>query len=185
MSGLGGARLHHVDVALEESALGRGAPAACRVVRAGSLLPVLAESVDRATALHSTRRHRLVVGLLREELQAAEPLAIGIELPDAVSLRAACEAFLQDASDCNLQAMADAAGIGARTLARRFRQELRTSFSEWRLQLRLASVVRAWAEGQTLRTSAAAAGYASPSAFSVMVRRLVGMTPRRLLASRS
>jgi AraC-like DNA-binding protein len=71
-----------------------------------------------------------------------------------------------------------------RTLARRFQQELATPFSQWRSQVRLARLVILWAEGRSLGASAAAVGYASPSAMSFMVRRLVGMTPSRLLAAR-
>jgi len=41
-----------------------------------------------------------------------------------------------------------------------------------------------WLEGRSLGASAAAVGYANPSAMSFMVRRLVGMTPSRLLAAR-
>jgi len=70
-----------------------------------------------------------------------------------------------------------------RTLARALRQELDLPFSHWRLQVRLARLVALWAEGRTLGASAAAVGYNSPSALSSMVRRLVGMTPSRLLSS--
>ena len=72
-----------------------------------------------------------------------------------------------------------------RTLARALRRELDLPFSRWRLQLRLARLVALWAGGRTLGASAAAVGYSSPSALSFMVRRLVGMTPRRLLPSRT
>lgn len=185
--GLGGASLRRVDLALEDSAIGTAAPAPpCRVTLAGPLLAALAESLDGGVSDRpATPRQQLTLTLAADEVRRAEPLPIGIPLPRSPLLRKACEAALHDGTgDCNLQALAQAANTSMRTLARCFQQELALPFSHWRLQLRLARLVALWAEGRTLSASAAAVGYASPSALSFRVRRLVGMTPSRLLAGR-
>jgi AraC-like DNA-binding protein len=122
---------------------------------------------------------------VREELQRAAPLPIGIALPRSPALRRACEMAVGGAGDCSLPALARAAHTSVRTLARHFQQELATPFSQWRSQVRLARMVALWAEGRSLGASAAALGYANPSALSFMVRRLVGMTPSRLLGPRT
>ena len=183
VEGLGGARLRRIELALADRATDSGSPA-CRVAFAGPLLKTLAASLDDGCDNQpDTERHHLVLALAREELQNAEPLPIGIALPRSPELRRACEAALHEgAGDCSLQTLAEAAHTSARTLARRFQQELATPFSHWRLQVRLARMIRFWAEGRTLSASAAAVGYNSPSALSFMVRRLLGMTPSRRLA---
>jgi AraC-like DNA-binding protein len=184
VQGLGGACVRRVTVALEACAEDRGAPA-CRVVVVSPLLRELAASLDGAALPRTSRRERLAAALMREELQASAPLDIGIPLPSTVQLRAACETIVQDgARDCRLPTLAGALGIGPRSLARQFKQELATPFGQWRSQVRLARAVELWAEGHSVGASAAAVGYDSPSAFSFMVRRQVGMTPRALLAPR-
>lgn len=179
--GLGGARLVRAPVALDLGDAQRRAPA-CRVVVASPLMRVLVAELGGSTA-RTTRREQLAADLMREELQARPPLDIGIPLPNSVRLRAACEAIVQEgARDCRLPALAGVLGVGTRSVARKFKQELATPFAQWRLQVRLARAVELWAEGRSVSASAAAVGYGSPSAFSFMVRRQVGMTPRCFLA---
>jgi AraC-like DNA-binding protein len=187
VQGIGGARLRRIALPLDadEGTPGPGAPP-CRVTRAGPLLKALAETLEGVDdGAPGAARHHLALALASEELKRAEPLPIGITLPRSPMLRAACEAALRDgAGNCDLQHLADAARTSARTLARRFQQEMAAPFSHWRMQLRLARLVQLWAEGRSLGESAAALGYASPSALSYSVRRLLGMTPSCLLDQR-
>ncbi|MGM9490779.1 AraC family transcriptional regulator [Ideonella sp. YS5] len=181
VQGLGGARLRRIELSVADEAV------SCSVTLAGPLLASLADTLDGVADDESaTPRQRLALAVAREELQRAEPLPIGIALPRSPALRRACEAALREEApgDCSLLALAEAAHTSVRTLARRFQQELATPFSEWRSQVRLARMITLWAEGHSLGASAAAVGYANPSAMSFMVRRLVGMTPSRLLMSR-
>ena len=181
--GLGGARLRRIELPLAQDVVGPK-PATGRVALATPLLAALADTLDGACGDRpNAARRRLALALARDELQGAEALAIGIALPRSALLRRACDAALHEEDDCDLQTLANAAGTSVRTLARAFRQELDLPFSHWRLQVRLARLVALWAEGRTLGASAAAVGYNSPSALSFMVRRLVGMTPSRLLSS--
>ena len=184
--GLGGARLRRIELPLARDVVGSN-PAGGRVAIATPLLAALAGTLDRAGGDRpDAGRRRLALALARHELQGAETLAIGVALPRSAPLRRACEAALRDESgDCDLRALAGTAGTSVRTLARAFRRELDLPFSHWRLQLRLARLVALWAGGRTLGASAAAVGYSSPSALSCMVRRLVGMTPSRLLSCRA
>jgi AraC-like DNA-binding protein len=181
--GLGGARLRRIDLGLGIDASMRTPGAApCRVTLAGPLLKALAGTLDGvAEGGPMTTHQRLALALAAEELQSARALPIGIALPCSPALRAACEAALDDGA-CTLEHLADAVHTSARTLARRFRQELELPFSHWRWQVRLARLVGLWAEGLPLSECAAAVGYASASALSYRVRQALGMTPSRLLA---
>ena len=70
-----------------------------------------------------------------------------------------------------------------RTVARLFRSELGTSFVQWRHQVLLARAVALAARKVPMANIASELGYASPSAFSAMVRRSVGAPPRTFFGS--
>jgi AraC-like DNA-binding protein len=188
VQGIGGARLQRVELVLDGGLPPQPGCDDGRVVLAGPLLTALAATLAATPdgGDPDGPRRRLAAALVREELLQARPLPLGITLPREAALRAVCEAVMHDGGrECELEALAVALDMSTRGLARHFRRELQTTFGQWRLQVRLARAVELWAEGRTLSASAAAVGYASPSAFSFMVRRVVGMTPRRFLASRS
>src|SRR5205085_260013 len=81
-----------------------------------------------------------------------------------------------------LEAWARDSGASPRTVARLFRQELGTTFVQWRQQVLLAKALAMAARRVPMSTIAAELGYASPSAFSAMVRRSVGAPPSRFFA---
>jgi AraC-like DNA-binding protein len=87
------------------------------------------------------------------------------------------------ARHAGIDAWARDAGASARTVARLFRSELGMSFGQWRQQALLTRAVTLAARGQPMSHIAAELGYASPSAFSAMVRRAVGAPPSRFFAS--
>lgn len=80
---------------------------------------------------------------------------------------------------------AKAASVGsARTLYRRFLAETGISFVQWRKQATLLAAVRLLTEGQPVTQVALDLGYESPSAFSTMFKRLLGVPPRDFLPRR-
>ena len=157
----------------------------CRVLEVSPLLRELVVHLDEepGTAPATAREQRLA-DLVLDELQRAAPVPLGLALPADKRLRALCESVLDDPlRHATLDGWAHDAGASARTLARLFRQQLGTTFGAWRQQVRLAQALALAADGQRpIAHIAAELGYASPSAFSAMVRRTVGATPRRFLA---
>jgi AraC-like DNA-binding protein len=92
---------------------------------------------------------------------------------------ALCEAVLDDPTrHARLDDWAREAGASTRTVARLFRQELGTGFAQWRQQVLLAKALTLAARKLPMGRIASELGYASPSAFSAMVRRSVGAPPR-------
>lgn len=123
--------------------------------------------------------------LALDELRRAAPVRLGIELPQDKRLRVLCEAVLEDPSrHATLEGWARETAASPRTVARLFRQQLDTSFGPWRQQVILAHALRLAARGRPMGLIAAELGYASPSAFSAMVRRAVGQPPSRFFAPR-
>lgn len=69
-----------------------------------------------------------------------------------------------------------------RTLARRCRQELHMSFSEWRQRLRFLRAIAQLEQGRTVQAIALDLGYSSASALIVMFQQQAGTTPDRYRA---
>ena len=80
---------------------------------------------------------------------------------------------------CHLMSRPAEAGASPRTLSRLFREQLGTSFAQWRSQLLLAHALTLAARGRPMSHIASELGYASASAFTAMVTRTVGMPPSR------
>lgn len=74
------------------------------------------------------------------------------------------------------------AHMSERTLLRRFRRETGMSLSAWRTQLRLIAALEHLAVGESVTTVALALGYRSPSSFTTMFRRSLGIAPKAYFA---
>lgn len=159
----------------------------CRVMEVSELLRALIMQLDlqpddagppRPDVL---ARERLLAPLVMDELARATPVPLGVPLPQDKRLRGLCLAILEDpCRHASLEAWAAQSGASARTLARLFRQELQTTYLQWRQQVLLARALVLAAQQRPLGQIAAELGYASPSAFSAMVRRALGQRPRDL-----
>lgn len=142
------------------------------------ILAALEEPLDYDEA----GRGGLIAQLILAELGRMQERRLSVPLPrDPRALRVA-RALLEDVEDNrDLDAWAEAAGASRRTLARLFRGETGFSFSEWRARLRAIDGVARLSTGASVASTAAAVGYASPSAFTAMVRRNFGRPPRGLM----
>ena len=164
------------------------AGAAWQVCRVLEVSPLLRELVDQlgqaALGDDADERERLCAALVQDELRRARPVPLGVGLPADKRLRSLCEAVLDDpARHATLQGWAHEAGASVRTVARLFRQELGTTFAEWRQQVLLAKALSMAARKRPMAHIAAELGYASASAFTAMVRRSVGVPPSRFFSA--
>lgn len=145
-------------------------------------LPIDADPCPPETADDAARRRGLQA-LVVHELQRARALSLGMPLPRDARLRSLCEAMLREPGrHAGLEDWAADAGYSPRTLSRLFREQLGTSFAQWRSQLLLAHALTLAARGRPMSHIAAELGYASASAFTAMVTRTVGMPPSRFFA---
>ena len=163
----------------------------CRVLEVSELLRALALELDTTPdgggpplVASALQREKRLSALIFDELQRARPVALGVDLPTDKRLRALCEAVLDNPTlHTTLDGWARDSGASPRTVTRLFRSELGTSFVQWRQQVLLARAVSLAARKMPMAAIAAELGYASPSAFSAMVRRSVGAPPSRFFAS--
>ncbi|SOE39510.1 AraC family transcriptional regulator [Delftia acidovorans] len=165
--------------------------ARCRVLEVSPLmrelitaLPKQSDDQPAPDAATLQREHHLSA-LLLEELRRASEVHLGVNMPQDKRLRMLCEAVVADPTQH--ESLADwAADTGAspRTVARLFQQQLGCSFTNWRQQVVLAHGLSLAARGLPIQQIAAELGY-SPSAFSAMVHRTVGMPPARFFGQQA
>ncbi|HSV34510.1 MAG TPA: helix-turn-helix transcriptional regulator [Ramlibacter sp.] len=161
----------------------------CRVIVVSPLLRELVQALDTppASPLPRPREERLSQ-LVLDEIASADIQALGVPLPHAQDgdkrLRALCEAVLRaPAQRATLAEWAAEAGASERTMARLFRDELGTSYQQWRQQAVLAHALPLLARGVPVSHVAASSGYASDSAFTAMFKAAMGQPPSQFLLS--
>lgn len=153
----------------------------CRMIVVSPLLRELIPALDAPRPAPAARENALTQ-LVLDEITHADTQPLGVPMPHPQDgdkrLRALCEAVLRSPGDRDTLA-GWAAGIGAseRTVARLFRDELGTSYQQWRQQVVLAHALPLLARGTPVSLVAAASGYASDSAFTAMFKAAMGEPP--------
>ena len=155
---------------------------ACRVLVVSPLLRELVAALDAAELARG--REDLLTSLVLDELRGAATQPLGVPLPPAQTgdkrLRALCESVLRSPTErATLAQWAAEVGASERTMARLFREQLGTSYQQWRQQAVLAHALPLLARGQSIGQVAAASGYASESAFTAMFKAAMGQPPSR------
>jgi len=161
-----------------------GMPSSCVVL---DVTPLLRELVVRAVALplHYDEKGEdgLLMRLLMAEVRRLPHCALELPLPESPDLSKLCERILADLSDRQpLDSDASHMRTSTRTLYRRFLKETGITLARWKQQARLLESVRRLAGGTPVTRVALDLGYESPSAFSTMFRRSLGIAPRAFIA---
>jgi AraC-like DNA-binding protein len=151
------------------------------VETSGLLRELILALLDEPQDYDEDGRGGTIARLILSELARLKERRLDVPMPrDGRALRIA-RALLDDCSlDYGLDRWAEEAGASRRTLARLFRTETGLGFAEWRARLRAIDGLARLAVGSSVAETAVAVGYASPSAFSAMIHRTLGLPPRRL-----
>lgn len=156
-------------------------PAKCCVA---SVSPLLRELILRAMDLPllydlGGPEGRLI-RLILDEIRALPILPLHLPVPSEPRLAKICRALLDHPEDRReIEAWGRIVGASGRTLARLFQREIGMSFGTWRQQARLIEALARLGTGEPVTTVALDLGYESPSAFTAMFRRSLGVTPSR------
>ena len=119
-----------------------------------------------------------LVQLLLDEIQRMPSLALSLPEPLSPPLLRLCRALrAQPDDERSLQEWARTLAMDSRTLQRRFVRETGLTVGQWRRQCRLLLACERLARGESVLEVALALGYASPSAFSAMFKRELGVPP--------
>jgi AraC-like DNA-binding protein len=161
----------------------RALPPRCCVLGTSPLLRDLMGEAVRQPALYEpmTRAER-IMSLLVDEIAAMPPLALNAPLPADPRLAALCRAMLAAPSLAfGIDEAASRSGLSRRSFTRLFREQLGTSFVAWREQACLLAAVARLTRGDPVTRVAYDLGYGTPSAFSTMFKRVMGMSPLHYL----
>jgi AraC-like DNA-binding protein len=155
----------------------------CEVIEVS---PFLREAIVAATRIALDYapggRDARVMDLILDEIQAAPRLDLHVPLPRDPRLARLCQRLIADpCAAVTLDTLADEIHVSARTLARLFRRELGMTFGEWLRRMRLLLSLPHLAAGASVLQVALEHGYDSPSAFTAMFRRTLGVSPSAYL----
>jgi AraC-like DNA-binding protein len=162
-------------------------PIECEVIEVSAFLReaiIAATRIPLDYALDS-RDHR-VMELILDEIEAAPRLHLHVPLPRDPRLAALCERMIAAPSaPVALEGLAAEIHVSGRTLARMFHREVGMSFGDWLRRMRLLLSLPRLAAGASVLEVALEHGYDSPSAFTAMFRRSLGVAPSAYLAGRA
>ncbi len=149
-------------------------PQACAVLDVTALLRELIMRMTSSTSLDGKEAIALIGQLAVLEISRLQSCALELPLPASADLLDLCERVLQNPTRVDDEPVPGS----NRRLYRRFRTETGLSYVQWRKQACLLHAVRLLGAGQPVTQVALDLGYESPSAFSTMFRRSLGVTPR-------
>ncbi|HEX7111736.1 MAG TPA: helix-turn-helix transcriptional regulator [Mizugakiibacter sp.] len=166
---------------LAQAAAAAGLPEHCRVIAVSPLLrELLITAVDLPPHYDLHGRDGRIMALILDEIRTLPTLALNTPLPRTARLAQLCRALLEAPTlTLSVDAAAAKAGMSRRHFTRQFRAETGMSFAGWRQQACLQVALARLGAGEPVTRVALDLGYASPSAFSAVFRRVLGVPPSR------
>lgn len=154
-------------------------PVVCQVVRVSDLLRALIlNALELPQAYQAGSRAERIYELILDEIRLMNTLPFCLPEPTSARLRQLCDAVRRDpAGEWTLENAARQVNMSGRTLSRHFYQQTGLQFSEWLRRARLLAALTRLAQGEPVTQVALECGYANPSAFSAMFRRVMGVPP--------
>ncbi len=174
MSGLVAMRTLYV-----KANLAKQLPRDCSVINVSALLRELILHACTVGILKTTVKGEThLVGIILHQLEAVQTIPLQLpHLSDPRLVRIA-EILMKDPRDGRtLAQLCKVTGAGKRSVERLFQHEIGMTFGRWRQQLRLMEGMRLLAEGAKVTHAALESGYGTPSSFTSMFRKALGITP--------
>lgn len=173
-----------VGIYIEPSAAPHLPQTACVIAVSRLLRELILEAASLPVLYDETGRDGRVMALILDEVRALPALPLHLPRPrDARLVRLCDELAAQPASNRDLTGWSAAIGASPRNIERLFAKETGMSFGTWRRQALLLASLSRLAAGEPVTTVALDLGYDSPSAFTAMFRRTLGVTPSRYFAA--
>lgn len=123
-------------------------------------------------------RDGMLVQLLLQEIKPLQIVRLHLPMPKDPRLSKICQRILAEPSDeTTVDEWSKFVGASARTIIRLFPEQTGLTFSQWKQQARLLAAIQLLATNQNVTDIALQLGYESPSAFSAMFKRAIGVTP--------
>ena len=159
--------------------LAKTLPRDCCVINVSTLLKeLILHACTVRTLTKSVKWQMHLVAVIVHQLEAVQMIPLQLpHLSDPRLVRVA-EILMRDPRDSRtLAQLCKRTGAGKRSVERLFQKEIGMTFGRWRQQLRLMQGMRLLAEGVKVTHAALESGYTTPSAFTSMFRKALGVTP--------
>jgi AraC-like DNA-binding protein len=156
---------------------------ACRLMEVSGLLrELILALIDEPIEYGADDRGGILARLILSEVASARSIPIEIPWPRDRRLVAMCEKIMRNPGDNrSLDEWAESVGASVRTLIRLFQRETGLNFRHWVQQVHLAESLSCLTRGESIGEISSKLGYASPSAFTSMFRRILGVSPSHYL----
>ncbi|MDY0872027.1 AraC family transcriptional regulator [Dongia rigui] len=119
-----------------------------------------------------------IAAVLLDQIRAMPPSELHIPMPADRRLKPICAALTADPGDRrSLKQWADDVNASDRTIERLFMQETGLTFHRWREQMRVLKSLTLLQNGRAVKNVALDLGFANPSTFIAMFRKIMGKTP--------
>lgn len=163
---------------------GLGRDRGCAVLNVTPLLKeLIVEAVRVGNVSAKTAGHRALKQMLLDQIDRASVMPTALRMPQDQRVRALAEAVIGSVErNVPLSTRCRNNGISVRSAQRIFRRELGTDFETWRCQVRLLKAIPMLTAGRSVKQVAFDVGYRQSSTFVAMFRRVLGMTPKELVA---
>jgi AraC-like DNA-binding protein len=159
--------------------LAKALPRDCCVINVPALLKeLIIHACTIRTLKKSVKWQMHLLAVILHQLETVQMIPLQLpHLSDPRLVRIA-EILIKDPRDSRtLAQLCKGTGAGKRSVERLFQQEIGMTFGKWRQQLRLMQGTRLLAGGAKVTHAALESGYSTPSAFTSMFRKALGITP--------
>lgn len=149
------------------------------------LRDLLVEAVRQPAFYDYGTRAGRIMSLLIDEIGMMRPLSLHAPIPGDARLAALCCRLYESPSlSHSVDSIAGRVGMSRRSFTRIFREQTGMSFVQWRQQVCLMAAVKRLEEGESVTRVALDLGYSSQGAFSVLFKRVMGISPSAYLNAR-
>jgi len=159
-------------------------PPGISVLQTSNLLLVALDSIPENKKMISSGKLKLLIELIKQELQSAKSKSFGVTLPKSSQFSSLTDVLLKNPEDPRtIDQWAKAIGMSRRTFTRTFVAETGSSFAEWKRTLIFGKALNLLSEGHNVDETANDLGYSSSSAFVAAFGKRFGTTPGQFFSN--
>lgn len=154
-------------------------PKHCKVIEVSALLHhIIRELISFDPEQKIGNREKRLMELALDELDELPIKALQLLTPSDPEINNLCEKILAHLDqEVTLNDCAQFLNISSKTFSRRFQNDLNMTFGNWLRKAKVLGSLEMLAEGQSVMEVALNLGYDSPSAFTAVFKRILGVSP--------
>jgi len=153
----------------------------CRAISVSALLrELILGLLEEPAEYPMPGRGEHLTALILMEINRAATHSVEIPWPQDRRLQKVCHLIMTTPGvNRTIEELAGSVGASARTLIRLFPKETGLKYRQWVQQVQIAEAICRLGRGESIARISDSLGYASPSAFSAMFKRIFGVAPNQ------